>query len=63
MTIKERGAQVVSKSKVKRENQPCTMTISEARRKAFEASEKAQQAQILYSEEEAKRWYDYRVEE
>ena len=39
------------------------LTITEARRRAFEASDKARQAQIVYAEEEAKRWYDYRVEE
>ncbi|MBV9925997.1 MAG: hypothetical protein JOZ96_13345 [Acidobacteria bacterium] len=40
-----------------------SITIAEARRMAFEASEKIRQAQISYAEEEAKRSYDYRVEE
>jgi phosphoribosylpyrophosphate synthetase len=39
------------------------ITIAEARRMAFAASEKIRQAQISYAEEEAKRSYDYRVEE
>ena len=40
-----------------------SITIAEARRMAFTASEKIRQAQISYAEEEAKRSYDYRVEE
>jgi hypothetical protein len=39
------------------------ITIAEARRMAFAASVKIRQAQISYAEEEAKRSYDYRVEE
>lgn len=39
------------------------LTIAEARRKAFGDSEKAQEAQIAYAEEESKRAYDYRVHE
>ncbi len=63
MSTKERTAQIKRETKVERGDQPHCVTIAEARRKAFEASEKAQQAQITYSEEEASRWYDYRVEE
>jgi hypothetical protein len=44
-------------------NQSATITIADARRKALEASDKAQHAQIAYAEEEAKRSYDYRAEE
>lgn len=63
MSTKERATQVTTKTQAGRENQARRMTIAEARRKAFEASEKAVQAQVEYAEEEAKRWYDYRVEE
>jgi hypothetical protein len=44
-------------------SQPQHISIAEARRKAFEASDKAQAAQIIFAEEEAHRSYDYRVEE
>ena len=44
-------------------NRARNITIAEARRRAFAASEKIQQAQVSYAEEEAKRSYDYRVEE
>lgn len=39
------------------------LTIAEARRKALGDSEKAQEAQIAYAEEESKRDYDYQVHE
>lgn len=63
MTTKERARQVTGEPEAKQGGQPRRITIAEARRRAFEASEKARQAQIAYAEEEAKRWYDYRVEE
>jgi len=44
-------------------NRARNITIAEARRRAFAASEKIRQAQGSYAEEEAKRSYDYRVEE
>lgn len=39
------------------------VTIAEARLKALEASNQARQSQVAYAEEEAKRWYDYKVDE
>ena len=38
-------------------------SIAEARRRAFEASDRAQQAQTTFAEEEASRSYDYSVEQ
>ena len=43
--------------------QPRPISLAEARRKALEDSDRAEQSQIAYAEEEAKRWYDYRVDE
>jgi hypothetical protein len=63
MSKKERAPQITAQPASKQGDKPRTMTIAEARRKAFDASEKAQQAQLAYSEEEALRSYDYRVEE
>ncbi len=42
-----------------RDDQPKRITIAEARRRAFEASERMRQAKIEYAEEEAKRWCGY----
>jgi hypothetical protein len=63
MSKKEPATQVATKAASRPGNQGRRITISEARRKAFEASDKARQAQITYAEEEAKRRYDYTVEE
>ena len=63
MSKKEPATQVVTKAASEQGKQGRCITISEARRKAFEASDKARQAQIAYAEEEAKRRYDYTVEE
>ena len=64
MSNKERATQVTTEPASREEKQQRRrITIAEARRKAFEASNKAQAVQIAYAEEEAKRWYDYRVEE
>ena len=63
MSSKEPITQVTAETASGKEDHPRRITIAQARRKAFEASDKAQQAQIAYAEEEAKRWYDYRVEE
>jgi len=46
-----------------RGSQTRPITITEARRIAFEANDQAQQAQIKYAEEEANRTYDYRIDE
>ena len=64
MSKKERAIQVTAEETApQRAEQPRRITIAEARRKAFEASDKAQQAQLAYAEEEASRWHDYMVEE
>ena len=63
MNNKEPATQVTTEAASGQEDQGRCITIAEARRKAFEASDKAQQAQIAYAEEEAKRWYDFMVEE
>lgn len=64
MSKKEHAIQVTTDEKVpNRAEQPRRISIEEACRMAFEASDKARQAQIAYAEEEAKRWSDYIVEE
>ena len=63
MSKKEPATQVAPKAASAHESQERSITISEARRKAFEASDKARQAQVAYAEEEANRRYDYTVEE
>ena len=63
MSNKERTTQVTTEPASREEKQQRRITIAEARRKAFEASDKAQAVQIAYAEEEAKRWYDYKVDE
>lgn len=63
MSNKETATQSPSEISPSRKNRPRVITIAEARRKAFEASDKMRQAQIAYAEEEAARAYDYRVEE
>jgi len=63
MSSKDRATQVTTKTAAEQGDQVHCITIAEARRRAFEASDKAQQAQVAYAEEEANRSYDYRVEE
>lgn len=63
MSKKERAPQITTQPAPGQGDKPRTMTIAEARRKAFEAIEKMRAAQLAYSEEEAKRSYDYKVEE
>ena len=65
MSNKKSATQVTTEATSKQENRArnITITIAEARRLAFEASAKVRQAQIAYADEEAKRSYDYRVEE
>jgi hypothetical protein len=63
MSKKERAAQVNPQPASGQGDKPRLMTLAEARRRAFEAIEKMRQAQAAYSEEEAQRWHDYRVEE
>ena len=63
MSNKERTAQAAIDTETKRTAEPRRITIAEARRMAFEASDKAQQARIAFAEEEANRRYDYLVEE
>lgn len=63
MSSKEPATQVTTGAVSGQEDQERSITIAEACRKAFEASEKAQAAQVTYAEEEAKRWHDYMVEE
>jgi hypothetical protein len=63
MRNKKSAAQVTTEAASSQENPARNITIAEARRKAFAASEKIRQAQVSYAEEEAKRSYDYRVEE
>ena len=46
-----------------KQGQSHRLSIAAARLKAFEDSEKAQQARIAYAEQEAQHWYDYRTEE
>lgn len=63
MRNKKSATQVTTEAASTQENRTRNITIAEARRRAFEASEKIRQAQVSYAEEEAKRSYDYRVEE
>jgi hypothetical protein len=63
MRNKKSATQETAGTTAKPENGARHLSIAEARRMAFAASEKARQAQISYAEEEAKRSYDYRVEE
>lgn len=42
---------------------PRCISLAEARRKALEDSQRAEQERIAYSEREAQRWYDYKVDE
>ncbi len=63
MRNKKSATRVTTEVASKQENRARNITIAEARRKAFAASEKIRQAQVSYAEEEAKRSYDYRVEE
>jgi hypothetical protein len=63
MRNKKSATQLTAETTSDEKNQARTITIAEARRMAFEASEKIRQAQVSYAEEDAKRSYDYRVEE
>jgi hypothetical protein len=63
MRNKKSTTQATTEATPDRENCARDITIAEARRRAFAASEKIRQAQVSYAEEEAKRSYDYRVEE
>jgi hypothetical protein len=63
MRNKKSAALVATETASNQENRARNISIAEARRKAFAASEKIRQAQVSYAEEEAKRSYDYRVEE
>lgn len=63
MRNKKTATQVTTDVAPDQDNRARNITIAEARRKAFAASEKIRQAQISYADEEAKRSYDYRVEE
>ena len=63
MSKKEHVIEVTIEGTSGQRGQPRRITIAEARRKAFEASDNAQQSQVAYAENEAKSRYDYRVEE
>ena len=63
MRNKKSAAQVTTEAAPNQENRARTITIAEARRMAFDASAKVRREQIAYAEEEAKRSYDYKVEE
>jgi hypothetical protein len=63
MRNKKSASQVTTEAAPSQENRTRKITLAEARRLAFEASAKVRQAQIAYADEEAKRSYDYRVEE
>ena len=63
MRNKKSATQATTEAAPDQKTQGRNITIAEARRMAFAASEKIRQAQISYAEEEAKRSYDYRVEE
>jgi hypothetical protein len=63
MRNKKSATQATTETAPDRKSRARNITIAEARRMAFEASVKARQEQIAYAEEEAKRSYDYRVEE
>ena len=63
MSNKKSATQVTNEDASKQESRARNITIAEACRLAAEASAKIRQAQIAYAEEEAKRSYDYKVEE
>ncbi len=63
MSSKERATPITTENISRQRDQPRCISLAEARRRAFEASDKARQAQDVYAEEEARRWYDYKVEE
>jgi len=63
MRNEKSATQVTTETPSDQKKRARNITIAEARRMAFAASEKIRQAQISYAEEEAKRSYDYRVEE
>ena len=63
MRNKKSATQATTEAAPDQKNRARNITIAEARRMAFAASEKIRQAQVSYAEEEAKRSYDYRVEE
>ena len=63
MSNEEHVGQATTETTPKRADRSRRITIAEARRIAFEASDKARQARIAFAEEEAKRRYDYMVEE
>ena len=63
MRNKKSATRVTTEAAPDQKKRARNITIAEARRMAFAASEKIRQAQISYAEEEAKRSYDYRVEE
>ena len=63
MSNKKTATQAPSKVTSNQGSQPRGISIAEARRKTFEASDKMRRAQVAYADEEAERSYDYRVEE
>lgn len=63
MSKEKQVGQATTETAPGRADESRRITIAEARRLAFEASDKAQQARIAFAEEEAKRSYDYMVEE
>jgi hypothetical protein len=63
MRNKKSATQATTEAAPDRKNGARSISLAEARRIALAASEKIRQAQISYAEEEAKRSYDYRVEE
>ena len=63
MRNKKTATQVTTEAAPNQDNRARNITIAEACRLASEASAKIRQAQIAYAEEEAKRSYDYKVEE
>jgi len=63
MSNKKSATRVTTEAVSKQENRARNISIAEARRRAFAASDKIRQAQVSYADEEAKRSYDYRVEE
>ena len=63
MSNKKPATQATMEATAKQENGARHLSIAEARRMAFAASEKARRAQVTYAEEEARRSYDYKVEE
>lgn len=63
MRNKKSAAHATTEAAPDQKSRARKITIAEARRMAFEASEKIRQAQVSHAEEEARRSYDYRVEE